>query len=156
MDRSITGGCLVFVGFFLFIAFMATPGKESLLFNFAMSVLLSGPPMLLGGWLLRNYFKSKAEAKKTAETAHEKEVLLLAGRKGGSLSVSQVVAETTLDAAQAETTLQQLVAHGCANVRASESGLQVVYDFYDFLSPGEKEPHKESAPSSAFPDRLKE
>lgn len=156
MDRSITGGCLLFVGFFLLIAFLATPGKESFLFNLALSLLLSGPPMLLGSWLLRNFFKAKREAEKAAETAREKEVLLLAERKGGSLSVSQVVAETTLDAAQAERTLQQLVAHGCANIRASETGLQVVYEFYDLLSPREKEPHKESAPNSAFPERLKE
>jgi len=150
MDRSVVGGCLLFVGVFLLIALLATPAKEGFVFNLAMSLLVSGPPILLGSWLIRNFLKAKRETKAALEATQEKEVLLLAERKGGMLTVSQVVAETSLDATHAEVVLQQLAAHGCATIRTSDSGLQVVYEFFDML------PKDQPEQVRILPDRLKE
>lgn len=151
MDRSISGGCLLLVGIFLLTLLLVTPSKEGFLFNFVMSVFVSSPFMLIGGWLLRRHFKAKGEAAKAAQAAREKEILILAERNGGNLTISHVVTHTSMDAEQAETVLQQLVAHGCASIRSSETGMQVLYEFSEFLqtnSQQQKESDQNGIPRS--------
>lgn len=154
MDRSISGGCLLLVGLFLMTLLLVTPSKEGFLFNFVMSVFVSSPFMLIGGWLLRRHFKAKGEAAKAAQAAREKEILLLAERNGGSLTVSHVVTHTSLDAEQAEMVLQQLVAHGCASIRSSETGMQVLYEFSEFLHSNPLEQQKASEQNGTPRSRL--
>ena len=81
--------------------------------------------------------RSRGELALQAERAWEGELLRLAERKGGSLTLAEVVAHADLSRKEAEQRLDRLCQQGIAEYRISEGGV-MVYRFAGFLSAGEK------------------
>ncbi len=81
--------------------------------------------------------RGRGELALQAERAWEGELLRLAERRGGSLTLAEVVAHADLSRKEAEQRLDRLCQQGIAEYRVSESGV-MVYRFAGFLSAGEK------------------
>lgn len=66
------------------------------------------------------------------------EVLRLAGRKGGKLTVPEVIAELAVDKPTAEAALEALHLEELAELQVTESGM-IVYEFPEIRRLGEKD-----------------
>ncbi|MGH7612783.1 MAG: helix-turn-helix domain-containing protein [Gemmatimonadales bacterium] len=143
MGKLIGGGGLIAVALFMLLGFfnagpMSTPVA---VFTFLLSVAL---PAATGGSLLRSHFRQKGNFARQREQlrlqTYESEILQLAQRKGGKLTVVEVAAETGLDAPTADAALQSLAQQGVADIEVTDSGV-LVYAFYDI----QKLPEKDSS-----------
>lgn len=81
----------------------------------------------------------KAKQKKIRkQQKRESELIHLAEKKGGRLSVSEVVASTNIDAQTAEEMLDEMTRRGTVDMQISESGV-IVYEFLDLsVAEGDK------------------
>ena len=141
MGRLLGGGALVFLALFMLLGFLST--SRPLSFPAAALTLLVavGLPGATGGALLWLHFRDKLGFRHRRELlrdqTHQSEVLKLAERKGGKLTVVEVVAEAALDAGTAERLLQELVTQGIADIEVTDSGV-LVYAFHDIQKLSEK------------------
>lgn len=119
---AVAFGCFMGVGVLLNVGGSHSAGV--LLFSLAV---FSGGPLALGWWLLRHP-AHQARALLAADRAWESELLRLAERRAGSLSVAEVVTYADLDAADAERRLDALCQRGLCEVRVTDDGV-VVYRF---------------------------
>jgi hypothetical protein len=98
-------------------------------------------PAAAGAGLLRSHFREKshfsAQREQLRLQTYEAEILQLAERKGGKLTVVEVAAATGLDAPTAEAALRSLAIQGVAEVEVTDSGM-LVYAFYDIQKLPEK------------------
>lgn len=126
--RKLGGYLALAVGWFMGVGVaLNTRGPHSagvLLVSFA---LFSVGPIAVGWWLLRSP-ANEAKALLAAERAWESELLRLAERRAGSLSVAEVVTYADLDAVDAERRLDALCRRGLCEVRVTDDGV-VVYRF---------------------------
>lgn len=120
--RMITGGALAGMGaLFQFLPLIIGGGRI-----FPMLGLL---PLVIGGVLFFLSRKKQKEYKQLREKAQEKEieksVVLLASKKGGLISVADLVAGTDLGMEEAEELLNRFVVKGYADIEVSDSGLML-------------------------------
>jgi hypothetical protein len=99
-------------------------GAAALLLAF---VVFGLAPAAAGVWLLRGPV-TEAAALLAAQRAWDSELLRLAARRDGSLSVAEVVAHADLDPKEAEQRLDELSRRGLCELRVTEEGV-VVYRF---------------------------
>ena len=124
-----TGG-FVAIGFGIFmgIGVLANTGERhgfaSLLFAFFVFCVI---PVALGTLLLRGS-GSRRPLELDARRAWDSELMRLAARRSGSLTVGEVVAHADLDAESAERYLDDLCKRGLAEHRVTADG-DVVYRF---------------------------
>jgi hypothetical protein len=126
--RQVGGYLAVAVGLFFGLGVLLNLGGPHPVSALVLSFLLFGAaPVALGVWLLRPpaYLAARLPA---ADQAWESELLRLAARRHGSLSVAEVVAHTDLDAAQAEMRLDAMCQRGLCELRVSDHGV-VLYRF---------------------------
>lgn len=126
--RSVGGYLLGAVGCFMGVGVLLNSGgphsAAALLLAFAVFALA---PLGAGAWLLKG-FGARREARRVAECAWDSELLRLAARRDGSLSVAEVVAHADLAPAQAEQRLDALHRRGLCELRVTEEGV-LVYRF---------------------------
>lgn len=125
--RQVGGYLAVAVGIFMGLGVLLNLGAHpagALLLSF---VLFSAAPVGAGVWLLRRP-REKQLALQAANQAWESELLRLAARRDGSLSVAEVVAHADLGPVEAEQRLDQLCKRGLCELRVTEDGV-VVYRF---------------------------
>lgn len=126
--RQVGGFLAVAVGIFMGVGVLLNlggpHGAAALLLSF---LLFSAAPLGAGVWLLRTGGVSR-RALQSANQAWQSELLRLAARRDGSLSVAEVVAHADLDAAQAEQCLDDMCKRGLCELRVTEEGV-VVYRF---------------------------
>jgi hypothetical protein len=125
---------LIFFGLFILLGLLI--GKSSGILATALTFLFFvAVPMAAGIQLLRGDRKAKeraaAESKQLLRASHEKEILRLAEQKGGVLTVSQIVKETSMDASEAEAALHELIVKRLADLRTAADG-QAIYEFPEF------------------------
>jgi hypothetical protein len=143
MGKLIGGGGLIALALFMLLGFFnAEPMSTAVAtLTFFIAVVL---PAASGGALLRSHFRAKGNFVRQREQlrlqTYESEILLLAQRKGGKLTVVEVAAETGLDAPTADAALQSLAQQGVADIEVTDSGV-LVYAFYDI----QKLPEKDSS-----------
>lgn len=143
MGKLIGGGGLIALALFMLLGFFnAGPmSSTTAALTFLLAVVL---PAASGGALIRSYFREKGSFVRQRERlrlqTYESEILLLAQRKGGKLTVVEVAAETGLDAPTADAALQSLAQQGVADIEVTDSGV-LVYAFYDI----QKLPEKDSS-----------
>ena len=143
MGKLIGGvGLFALASFMLLGFFNAGPMSTTVAaFTFLIAVAL---PAAAGGALLRSHFRAKGDFARQREQlrlqTYESEILQLAQRKGGKLTVVEVAAETGLDAPTADAALQSLAQQGVADIEVTDSGV-LVYAFYDI----QKLPEKDSS-----------
>lgn len=135
--RRVGGYIAVVIGSFMGIGVLLNAaGPHSagaLLLSF---VLFSAAPLVGGVWLLREPGGRRA-ALAAASQAWDSELMRLAERRGGSLSVAEVVAHADLDVIEAEQRLDALFKRGLCELQVTERGV-VVYRFPELPSVGDK------------------
>lgn len=142
MGRLFGGIALVLVAAFMFIGFLAGGGADNpLAARIAAFVIAVGIPGIAGGVMLYRHAKGVrmvgGGTDQLRRQTHESEILKLAQRRGGKLTVVEVVADTSMSVPDAEQALASLVERGVGDVEVTDSGL-MVYVFRDVQSLGEK------------------
>jgi hypothetical protein len=126
--RQVGGYLALAVGIFMGVGVLLNlggpHGAGALLLSF---LLFAAAPVGVGLWLLWHP-GAQLRALQSANQAWESELLRLAARRDGSLSVAEVVAHADLDAAQAEQRLDDMCKRGLCELRVTEEGV-VVYSF---------------------------
>jgi hypothetical protein len=126
------------LGGFLLIGVCASAAKKGLMAADIVGGILFGiVPVVAGIFLLRSSYKNKKRIQETKERAlkeeKEHEIIRLAQRKKGRLTVTEVAGETSLDIVEAEKILREMAIRGYAGIKVTESGM-VVYEFYEIAS----------------------
>ena len=142
MGRLFGGIALVCVAAFMAIGFLAGGGADNpLAARIAAFVIAVGIPGTAGGVMLYRHARGVrlvgGGTDQLRRQTHESEILNLAQRRGGKLTVVEVVADTSLSVPDAEEALASLVERGVGDVEVTDSGL-MVYVFRDVQSLGEK------------------
>ena len=122
--KMITG--IVMGGFgLLMILGTVVSNKFSLEADLLFFILLGIAPTLGGLWFCYSSVKDRGKLK--GDKA-EKEILKLAERAGGVLSVAQVTTYTSLTSSEAEAMLNRMQEKGLAEIKISDRGIM----FYEF------------------------
>jgi hypothetical protein len=140
--RLFGGFALLGLAAFMGIGFLAGGGGDAGAAARIAAILISvGIPGTWGAVLLRRHFRDsptvtagRAELRRLTQSS---EILKLAERKGGRLTVVEVVAETALPAEAAEEMLGAFVRQGLAEPEVTDKGL-IVYVFGDVQQLGDK------------------
>lgn len=153
MKRLLPGGCLTCGGLFMLLGFFASTKPSTFASDLVELILFCFIPITLGVGLIVSHVRGqkleKLEEQKQQLAAREKEVLLLARRYQGKLTMAEIVTDTSMDAAQAEETVNELVVKGMTTLKTNDAG-QAYYEFYDML------PHEEEPEQRLRPDILRE
>ena len=137
MWKLISGFVCLAAGLFMTLGFAASDKPMTLpvaVIAFSVAVVI---PTATGFGLLRSYHRERNGVARHGAHERETEVLRLAGRRGGKLTVVEVVQETDLEASDAEALLQKLAEQGLAELEMTDSGL-LVYHFADIERLGDK------------------
>ena len=140
MGKKVFGAILLAVALFMLIGFFkAGPkGGAAFILTFLIAVVL---PAAGGIYLFRSAAAEGAGLAERKERLRrqtlEAELLRLAGRRGGRLTVAEAAAETAFDALTVEESLKKMAIDGLAEVKISESGV-LVYSFYELEHQDEK------------------
>jgi hypothetical protein len=136
VGKLLAGIALLFVSAFMLIGFMAGgAASQSVpirLFAFIISCLLPGAGgiHLIRQHLTRSIPSGTGGADALRRQTWESEILKLAERKGGRLTVVEVIADTIIGPEDAEAVLGDLVGRGMAEPEVTDGGL-IVYRFPD-------------------------
>lgn len=138
MGKLISGCGLICLALFMMLGFSKASPQVSPIMSLLTLLLTVGLPAVGGAALLRSYTKQRREQHDTLsdrkallrQRTLEAELLKLAERKGGKLTVVEVVSETAVDADAAKQALESLAAQGFAQIELTDSGV-IVYAFYD-------------------------
>jgi predicted DNA-binding transcriptional regulator len=100
-------------------------------FSFLITVIL---PLTGGAALIYSYYEEYERLRKSKENLTiktlEAEVLKLAEKKGGKLTVVEVMSDFAMSNDTAKELLDSITVQGLADVELTESGV-IVYSFYD-------------------------
>jgi hypothetical protein len=137
MIKSIIGGILVAIGGIILAGFFLNAADAAFAINagdIVAALLLGVGPMVGGGLLIRSHMKRKQQAlsaqKKDEYARREKEIIKLAQKKAGRLSIPDIVAETSLNSDEADRIMQELTTKGYVDMQVTDSGV-IVYEFYE-------------------------
>jgi hypothetical protein len=147
MAKLAGGIALLMVSAFMLIGFMAGgAGTQSLgvrVFAFLITVGIPGAGglALLRGHLRRSLPSGGGGADALRRQTWESEIVKLAERKGGKLTVVEVIADSVMNADDAEEVFKDLVGRGLAEPEVTDGGL-IVYVFPDIKLLKEKNASK--------------
>jgi len=134
MLRLIGGIVLLFVAAFMTIGFLAGGAADAglglRLFIMFITIFIPG---FFGVSLIRRHVSGPAlggARRELIRQTRESEILKLAQKLGGKLTVVEVVAETAMSADDAEAALGELVRRGLAEPEVTDKGL-IVYVIHD-------------------------
>ena len=134
MKKLVGGGLLIFFGLFMLLGFFASTRSSPFLVDFMMLFLMVLAPIATGGLLIRNHFlsqrKVEQESRKSILASREKEVLRLAKNKGGTLTIPEIVSETSMNTEEADEIMRELVVRQYVDMRITDQG-SVVYEFHE-------------------------
>jgi hypothetical protein len=141
MKRIVGGSVLIFIGLFMLMGFFASTKESTFATDLMMILLFVVAPIAGGLFMLRSHFTSQQkisrEQKKALQSAREKEVILLAREKGGTLTIAEIIAESSLNPDEAEEVMNELVLKRYADMKTTDSGV-MVYEFYEILKEKEE------------------
>ncbi len=126
-------GLLILALFMLLGFFRAQPsaGTAATMVTFLLAVVLPAAGGVALLYAHRQQGHSIAQRKeRLRQQTLEAEMLKLAARKGGKLTVVEVIGEMAVDTETAKRGLEALAAEGHADVQLTEAGV-IVYAFYD-------------------------
>jgi hypothetical protein len=132
MKKFASGGLLIVFGLFMLLLFLSGTGPSTFLVGVATFLLMVLAPIAAGTFMIRSHFqakkKSAEESRKKLLAAREKEVLMLAGRKNGILTIPEIVAETSMNADEANEIMREMVVKLYADMKITNDG-EVIYNF---------------------------
>ncbi len=134
MGKRITGSALLLVALFMLAGFLkAEPAAGAAAIAVTLMIAVAAPAAA-GAYLWWSSFAEDRALAGRRESLRrqtlEAELLKLAGRHGGKLTVVEAVAELAFDAATVEQALGAMAADGLAELEVSDAGV-LVYAFYD-------------------------
>jgi len=142
MKKQYGAWILIGLGLFMLVGFVSGGGSRGLIANIMAFLLLVVAPLGGGIMLLRGQKREKLQAaqetKNLLQSAREKEILRLAEQKKGLLTVSQIVKESSMNAAEAEDVLHELIVKRLVDMKTNPEG-QVAYEFLEFTDAKEFE-----------------
>ena len=142
MKRIIGGSALIFTGLFMMMGLFASGKQNSIAVSAIMLLLFVLAPIIGGIFTIRSHYLSKQkvskEQKKALQGIHEKEIILLARQKGGTLTIPEIISESSLNSEEAEEAMKELVVKRYADMRMTETGI-IVYEFYEILKQKEEQ-----------------
>jgi hypothetical protein len=134
MKRLFGGGILIFIGLFMLLGLVAGDSDETFAVLVVMFVLFIFAPITIGSGLIYSHFKQKRtkqlDQQQDLELRQEKEVIRLAQRSRGRLSIPEIVADTSMSTAEAELLMQTMTQKGYVDMQVTDSGV-IVYEFYE-------------------------
>ncbi len=136
--------CFV-IGGLMLIGFFVNLEEKGLTKSDLIAVIFFGVlPIIVGIVLLRSNYQNQKRAREAQERAlkeeKEGEIIRLAQRKKGRLTVTEVAAATSLTLEEAEKILQEMVTRGYVGLKVTNSGI-LVYEFYE-ITRGDKDSAK--------------
>ena len=135
------GGVLLAIAAFMFAGFMVSGGTFSTAATIGAFLVAVVLPATSGVMMIRSSLGGRSALSERQQALRletiEAEVLRLATRHGGRLTVVETASELGIPAETAETVLRGLMAREVADVAVSESGL-LVYTFHDIEALPEK------------------
>lgn len=141
MGKLLGGLGLLALALFMLLGFVrAEPnaGTAATMITFLLVVVLPAVSGLALLYTHRQQGHTVAQRKeRLRQQTLEAEVLKVAARKGGKLTVVEVVGGMAVDTETAKRTLDALVTEGHAEVQFTDSGV-IVYAFYDIQHLAEK------------------
>lgn len=137
----LAGSALIALAAFMFIGYLrADVGGPAALAALLITVLLPGAAgVALVTGRLGSGRRSGARTAELRQQTLEAELLRLAGRHGGKLTIVEAVGELAISPEQAKHALDALAVRGLADFEVTDSGV-VVYAFHDVQRLGDK-PH---------------
>ena len=134
MKRMVGGGCLIFFGLFMLMGFFASTSPSSFFTSVMLLLLFVFAPVVAGALVIRSHYQSKKkaaeESRKNILASREKEILKLAKAKDGELTIQEIVAETSMNAEEADEIMRELVVKRYVDMNITNQG-GVVYEFFD-------------------------
>lgn len=146
MGKLLGGGGLLFLALFMLLGFLNAAPKTSgavTAFTFLIAVVLpatGSAALFYSHCKQRGAFNHRKE--RLRQQTLEAEILKLAARKGGKLTVVEVVGEAAVDAETAKRALDSLATQSLASLELTDSGV-LVYAFYDIQHLPEKHSAKD-------------
>ena len=139
MSRLWGGIGLILLAFFMSVGFLgANVGGAAAVLALGIAVVLPGA---VGASMIAGHFRGKAGALSRKDDLRrqtmESELLRLAGKRGGRLTIIEAVSELGLSPEQAKESLDALSLRGMADFEVTDSGV-VVYSFHDLRHLSEK------------------
>jgi len=151
MKRVIGGGILIFAGLFMLAGFFASTKPTTLPTDIVLILLFVLAPVVTGAMLIRSNYvlnkKKELESRRNIFASREKEILKLAKKKDGELTIPEIVAETSMNADEADEIMREFVVKQYVDMKITNEGT-VVYEFFEFIrdwSDGSKR-HREMWP----------
>jgi len=134
MKRVIAGGMLIFGGLFMLAGFFASTKPSPLITDITLLVLFVLTPIVSGAMLIRSHFTGKKKmeeaSRKTLQAAREKEILKLAKKKNGSLTIPEIVSETSMNSEEADEIMREFVVKQYVDMKITNEGT-VIYEFFE-------------------------
>lgn len=140
MSRTLAGTGLLVLALFMTWGFLRADVDAAAPATLAALLITVVLPTGAGLWLIAGRGHARRREERTAllrRQTMESEVLRLAGRRGGRLTVVEVIGELALPAPEAKDVLDSLARRELAELEVTDSGV-VVYAFHDVQKLHEK------------------
>jgi hypothetical protein len=135
MKKVIGGWILIGIGAFLLLGFTVSAVKEGITTGDIVAFLLFCVGPIVGGTLLiRSNLQAKRKGIQQTQQAlvaqREKEIIRLAQKTGGHLTIPDIVGGTSLNTTEAEEIMREMTTKGYVNMNVTDAGV-IVYEFYE-------------------------
>jgi hypothetical protein len=138
MWRRLAAGGLVTLGTVMGLGVLSNLGQGHALGAVLGALVLAGvAPIAAGGWLLLVERRQRRLAAALEDAGDERKILQLAARRGGNLTVPEVMTASGIEMERAERLLDRLCRRGLAEHRIAEDG-SLVYRVQTLLGADEK------------------
>lgn len=142
MGRLLGGFTLLAVALFMVVGFLRADVNPAALRTMVALLIGAGLPAVGGSWLLARHFGVGRRIGRRREELRrdtlEAEILKMAARHGGRITVVEVAGELAVPTGTAEELLNELMRRELAEIEITDSGL-LVYAFHDLRHLSEKE-----------------
>ena len=142
MGRLLGGFTLLAVALFMVVGFLRADVNPAALRTMVALLIGAGLPAVGGSWLLARHFGVGRRIGRRREELRrdtlEAEILKMAARHGGRITVVEVAGGMAVAAGTAEELLNELMRRELAEIEITDSGL-LVYAFHDLRHLSEKE-----------------
>ena len=142
MGRLLGGFTLLAVALFMVVGFLRADVNPAALRTMVALLIGAGLPAVGGSWLLARHFGAGRRIGRRRDELRrdtlEAEILKMAARHGGRITVVEVAGELAVPTGTAEELLNELMRRELAEIEITDSGL-LVYAFHDLRHLSEKE-----------------
>ncbi len=134
MKKSTIGIALIILSLFMLMGFFNADVEAGALVQLLSLVITVALPFAGGSYIIYSHYKEKEKLISNKNDLRNKtleaEILKLAEKKGGKLTVVEVMSDLALNKDTAKELLDSIASQSLADVELTESGV-IVYSFYE-------------------------